>query len=83
MEDKTAGRPGPLRVSAPELEQIDDDLLEYDRPSWAWEFLRRNAIFCTALKDQGSFKRQTRSNITTIEASTCAPEVRKYGICFR
>ena len=36
-----------------------------------------------ALSGQRPVKRHTRSNVTTIEATHCAPEVRKFGICFR
>ena len=83
MNDEAPERSLPLRATVPELSENDTDLLTYDRPSWAWEFLRRNATFRTALKGRTPFKRHTRSNITTIEASLCAPEVRKFGICFR
>lgn len=83
MKDEAPERSLPLRASATELVETGNDLLMYDRPSWAWEFLRRNATFRAALRGQKPFKRQTRSNVTTIEASVCAPEVRKFGICFR
>lgn len=83
MEDEVPDRSLPLRATAPELSENNDDLLMYDRPSWAWEFLRRNPTFRAALKGRKPFKRQTRSNVTTIEATVCAPEVRNFGICFR
>lgn len=83
MEDEVPERSLPLRAAPPELSDSTDDLLMFDRPSWAWEFLRRNQTFRAALKGQKRFKRHTCSNVTTIEATVCAPEVRNFGICFR
>lgn len=60
----------------------DHDLLRYDRSGWAWEFLRLNPKFREALAANGAVKRRTASNITTIETTACAPEVRGFGICF-
>lgn len=82
MNDEVPERSLQLRTTVPELNENDTDLLAYDRPSWAWEFLRRNAAFRAAIKDQAPFKRHTRSHLTTIQATLCASEVRKFGICF-
>jgi hypothetical protein len=67
------------RIDAADFE---DDLLRYGRAGWAWEFLRLNPSFRQALATKKTFKRCTVSNITTIEATACAPEVRNFGICF-
>ncbi len=83
MKDELPLQPLPHRETREDLGPAGSELLTYDRPSWAWEFLRRNDTFLAALKGQPASKRQTRSNITIIEAKTCAPEVRKFGICFR
>lgn len=76
---------GPTDTRAVNLDDAvtGEALLAMDRPAWAWEFLRRNPSFRGHLRTAPPSRRETRSNVTTIDASMCAPEVRNFGICFR
>ncbi len=70
-------RAKPLRSRGEKL------LLESDRTSWAWEFLRRNSDYrAIAAKVPASTVRAV-SDLTVINVPDCAPEVSAFGLCFR
>lgn len=83
MNEQVPGGPPVGKAAGLETDLLSDDLLAMDRPGWAWEFLRRNPVFRDHLQSARPSKRRTHANVTTIEASVCAPEVRNFGICFR
>lgn len=58
-------------------------LLETDRASWAWEFLRRNSDYRAIAANAPASTVRTISDLTVIKVPDCALEVSAFGICFR
>jgi hypothetical protein len=58
-----------------------DELLVFDRPAWAWEFLRRNPEYSALAPSPLRKTRVGQTALSVIEANDCADDQQRWGLC--